>query len=61
MRLKTGHGGPRPGAGAKPALSEEDLARLLELHSQGIPQKSLARQFGIHHDTVRRYIRRAGL
>lgn len=54
----TGRGGRRPGAGAKPALSDWEVDELLMMRRRGASVAGIAARFSLSERTVRRYLRR---
>ena len=53
-----GHGGRRPGAGARPALSDWEVDELIAMRRRGASVAEVAARFSLSERTVRRYLRR---
>ena len=56
--MTAGRGGRRPGAGAKPALSDWEVDELLSMRRRGASLREVAARFSLSERTVRRYMSR---
>ncbi len=56
--MTAGRGGRRPGAGAKPALSDWEVDELLMMRRRGASLEEISMRFSLTERTVRRYLRR---
>lgn len=56
--MTAGRGGRRPGAGAKPALSDWEVDELLAMRRRGASVAEMAARFSLSERTVRRYMSR---
>ena len=56
--MTAGRGGRRPGAGARPALSDWEVDELLTMRRRGASVAEVAARFSLTERTVSRYLRR---
>ena len=56
--MTAGRGGRRPGAGAKPALSDWEVDELIAMRRRGASLEEISMRFSLTERTVRRYLRR---
>ena len=54
--MTAGHGGRRPGAGARPALSDWEVDELIAMRRRGASVAEMAARFSLSERTVRRYM-----